>query len=94
MRNFWWVTLGAIAIAITAGWFVALPAQAPGSLNLEPIRESGQSVTGAFEGWYQNPDGTYSLLMGYFNRNSKEILDGEEQSARWPEQQPERPQPV
>ena len=75
MRNFRWVTSGAIAIAITAGWFVALPAQAPGSLNLEPIRESGQSVTGAFEGWYQNPDGTYSLLMGYFNRNSKEILD-------------------
>jgi len=71
MRNFRWVTSGAIAIAITAGWFGALPAQAPGSLNLEPIRESGQSVTGAFEGWYQNPDGTYSLLMGYFNRNSK-----------------------
>jgi hypothetical protein len=74
MRPYRWVTLGAIAIAIPAVWFVAL-AQAPGSLNLESARESGQSVTGAFEGWYQNPDGTYSLLMGYFNRNSKEVLD-------------------
>ncbi len=34
-----------------------------------------QSVTGAFEGWYQNPDGTYSLLVGYFNRNQKETFD-------------------
>jgi hypothetical protein len=32
-------------------------------------------VTGAFEGWYQNPDGTYSLLVGYFNRNSREVLE-------------------
>src|SRR4030095_13689567 len=75
MRPYRWVTLSSIAVVITAGWFVALAAQAPISVNLEPVRESGQSVTGALEGWYQNPDGTYSLLMGYFNRNSKEILD-------------------
>ena len=29
----------------------------------------------AFEGWWQNPDGTYNLMFGYFNRNSKEVLD-------------------
>ena len=34
-----------------------------------------QSVTAAFEGWYQNPDGTYTLLVGYFNRNVKQTLD-------------------
>jgi hypothetical protein len=44
-------------------------------LPLAPVRESGQGVTPAFEGWYQNSDGTYSLLIGYFNRNSKETLD-------------------
>jgi hypothetical protein len=44
-------------------------------LPLAPVHDSGQSVTGAFEGWYQNPDGTYSLLVGYFNRNQKETLD-------------------
>ncbi|HYL37469.1 MAG TPA: hypothetical protein VEV17_16260 [Bryobacteraceae bacterium] len=37
--------------------------------------EAGQSVTGAFEGWFQNPDGTYSLLVGYYNRNTKQELD-------------------
>jgi hypothetical protein len=32
-------------------------------------------VTGAFEGWYQSPDGTFKLLVGYFNRNVKQTLD-------------------
>jgi len=39
------------------------------------IPESGQSVTGAFEGWYPNADGTFSLLLGYFNRNGAETID-------------------
>jgi hypothetical protein len=68
-----------MAIAVTAGLLVVVaaqtPARGPGALTLEPVRDSGQSVTGAFEGWYQNPDGTYSLLLGYFNRNSSQILD-------------------
>ena len=40
-----------------------------------PSRDSGDSVTGAYEGWFKNPDGTFSLLIGYFNRNMKEELD-------------------
>jgi hypothetical protein len=44
-------------------------------LPLEPLRDSGQGVTGAFEGWYPNADGTFSLLVGYFNRNEKAALD-------------------
>jgi hypothetical protein len=44
-------------------------------LPLEPPRESGQSITGAFEGWFANPDGSYSLLLGYYNRNTKQVLD-------------------
>ena len=27
-----------------------------------------------FEGWIQNPDGTFDLVFGYFNRNWKEEL--------------------
>src|SRR5262249_57267095 len=38
------------------------------------IRERGSSVTGAYEGWY-NKDGDTYLLVGYFNRNTKEELD-------------------
>lgn len=44
-------------------------------LPLEPLRDSGASVTGAFEGWYKNADGSFSILIGYFNRNQKETLD-------------------
>jgi hypothetical protein len=62
---------GAVALAGTA----LAAAQAPGQLPLEPVRESGQSVTGAYEGWYPNPDGSSTLLVGYFNRNQKETLE-------------------
>ena len=44
-------------------------------LPLQPARDAGQSITAAFEGWYQNPDGSYTLLIGYFNRNVKQTLD-------------------
>ena len=47
----------------------------PQNLPLEPLHESGASVTGAFEGWFKNPDGTFSLLLGYFNRNTRQALD-------------------
>ena len=36
---------------------------------------SGQSVTPAYEGWYPNADGTFSLSFGYFNRNYEERPD-------------------
>ena len=36
---------------------------------------SGLSVTPVYEGWYENPDGTFSLSFGYYNRNFEEIVD-------------------
>lgn len=44
-------------------------------LPFEPAHNSGQSITGAFEGWFPNPDGSFSLLLGYFNRNQKQDLE-------------------
>jgi hypothetical protein len=44
-------------------------------LPLEPLHDNGQSVTGAFEGWFKSQDGTFSLLFGYYNRNQKQELD-------------------
>ncbi|MEP6493362.1 MAG: hypothetical protein ABJF01_11835 [bacterium] len=44
-------------------------------LPLGPLKASGQTVTPAFEGWYKNPDGTYSISFGYYNRNSEEALE-------------------
>jgi hypothetical protein len=50
--------------------------QSPSSLPLTPtIREKGSSVTPAFEGWYYAKDGSQNLLVGYFNRNTKQELD-------------------
>ena len=42
---------------------------------VEPPHDSGQSVTGAFEGWFPNPDESFSLLFGYLNRNFKQEPD-------------------
>jgi hypothetical protein len=44
-------------------------------LPSEPPRGFGASVTGAYEGWFQNPDGTYTLLAGYLNRNTRQEID-------------------
>jgi hypothetical protein len=61
---------------LVLGALVVSSAQAPqGALPLDPSRERGASITPAFEGWYQNPDGSFTLLVGYYNRNSKQTLD-------------------
>src|SRR5689334_23391464 len=54
---------------------MAAEARAQNPLPLEPFHNSGQSITAAYEGWFQNQDGTYSILFGYYNRNQKEELD-------------------
>jgi hypothetical protein len=45
------------------------------NLPFEPPHNSGQGITGAFEGWFANPDGSFSLLAGYYNRNLKHAPD-------------------
>ena len=69
---------------LTAGMLivltVSLQAQAPSSpaklpTELSNIRfNSGQSVVPYFEGWIRNPDGTFDLVFGYFNRNWEQEL--------------------
>jgi hypothetical protein len=54
-------------------WMLAATPAA--QLPLEPLKDSGQSVTAAYEGWFRNPDGTRTLLVGYLNRNQKQSLD-------------------
>jgi len=40
-----------------------------------PPKGFGASVTPAYEGWYDNADGTHSFLIGYFNRNTQSEID-------------------
>ena len=57
-----WVALLLISAAVTGS-----------SAQIRYAR--GQNVAPAFEGWEQNPDGTYSFVFGYLNRNHEEELD-------------------
>jgi len=41
----------------------------------EPRKQFGASVTGAYEGWFPNQDGSRGFLVGYFNRNTQQELD-------------------
>ena len=63
------------AAAVIAGCAAGAGVYAQQELVMEPLKDAGLNVYPAFEGWYQNPDGTYTLLIGYYNRNKKQILD-------------------
>jgi hypothetical protein len=57
------------------GLVAALPTASAAQLPLAPIAKSGQTVTPVFEGWYRNPDGTFSISFGYYNRNAAEVVE-------------------
>jgi len=66
----------AAGLGIVASCAIGVAAQGQQSaLPLTPQRERGASISPAYEGWYPNDDGSFSLLLGYYNRNSKESLD-------------------
>jgi hypothetical protein len=68
------LAFAALGVVMMSGFDLRVLAQTP-QLPLQPARDNGQSITGAFEGWYQNADGSYTLLVGYFNRNVKQLVD-------------------
>lgn len=72
MKAQWWTIVAQVSATMMLATGVLIGAE---QLPMEPIHDSGQSVTAAFEGWFQNKDGTFSILLGYFNRNLKEELD-------------------
>jgi len=44
-------------------------------LPLLPLRGTDQGVWPAFEGWYDNEDGTNVIYFGYYNRNTDQVID-------------------
>lgn len=64
-----------LSVLVCTTILVAAPAAATGQVPLAPMSSSGRSVTPAFEGWYANPDGTFSISFGYFNRNTEEVVE-------------------
>ena len=72
MRRCWpSVSNGHLVVVLAVVSAVPAARQLPG----EPQRAFGSSITGAFEGWYENPNGSHTLLVGYFNRNSEQAID-------------------
>jgi hypothetical protein len=65
-------TVARLCAALTLAGGVLSAAQ---QLPSEPLKQFGSSITGAYEGWYDNPDGTHTFLVGYYNRNSTQSLD-------------------
>jgi hypothetical protein len=66
--------VGAGVTALDVGAGLSRPLQAA-QLPNEPQRQFGTSITGAFEGWFVNADGSRSFLVGYLNRNNSQALD-------------------
>ncbi len=64
-----------VAAAVFAAATVVGVSASAQTLPMEAIKDSGQAVYPVYEGWYRNPDGSFTLLFGYFNRNSKQALD-------------------
>ena len=59
---------GALVVAALLG-FGQLPTELPSTKF-----KSGQDIVPYFEGWIRNPDGSFDLVFGYFNRNWEEEI--------------------
>src|SRR5262245_35920835 len=62
---------------IAATLFVAAAfVSGQGQLLPTPPRQSfGGSIAPAYDGWYANPDGSRTYLMGYYSRNTEAEVD-------------------
>ncbi len=68
--------LAALAL-ISSAW---RPCSVPSALSAaqqisEPLRGFGASITAAYEGWFDNADGSHNFLIGYLNRNYNQAVD-------------------
>jgi len=68
------VGLASIAF-FPALWFgIGATALAGQTQHLESAKPTGQPIAPFFEGWYSNPDGTYTFSFGYHNFNTEETV--------------------
>jgi hypothetical protein len=61
-------TIGAVLSLLTV-------AAALRPIGAQQRQTHGQTIAPAYEGFLENPDGTFSLVFGYLNRNYEELLD-------------------
>ena len=69
------VVICILAVGLLSGGATRARAQGLSQLptyNSQTQFSSGQDVVPVYEGWLRNPDGTFTFVFGYFNRNWKE----------------------
>ncbi|MDA1349521.1 MAG: hypothetical protein O3A47_11765 [Chloroflexi bacterium] len=69
---------GVLAVALLPGTRAPLEAQYPWEgfdWSARTLRTSGAPVVPSFEGWYQEPEGTYRLCFGYWSGNTEAEVD-------------------
>ena len=44
-------------------------------MPLSPVPMKGEPIAPFFEGWFRNPDGTFTFSFGYFNLSRSETHD-------------------
>ena len=62
-------------VPAAAAFLLAACVWTSGAANAQLSYSSGQSVSPAFEGWDQNPDGSFNMIFGYMNQNWEEEID-------------------
>ena len=62
-----------VSLALAALAAAAAPPRGA-QLPISVAKATGQTVTPAFEGWYRNADGSFSISFGYLNRNAEEVV--------------------
>lgn len=62
------------AIALGAAWSASGQGPPPPTYIPQTKFARGQDVVPSFDGWIRNPDGTFTLVFGYMNRNYEEEL--------------------
>ena len=65
------VLASGLGVVLVATLSVPVVAQLP----LTTPKSSGQTVSPAYEGWYRNADGSFTLSFGYYNRNATEVVE-------------------
>lgn len=65
------VRLCALVTLVAAGALVSAQVQLPSN----PPKAFGASISPAYEGWFDNPDGTHNFLIGYYSRNTEQEID-------------------
>src|SRR4030095_6286944 len=70
----WFSACSAISAVILVGLGASIQAQQLPTAIPQTKWASGQDIVPYFEGWIRNPDGTFDLVFGYFNRNWTEEI--------------------